>query len=201
MITYPARPYNGGYYNPTTTADTLIYRPKIDGDRVMLNVETKEMFNRKGDKYTKGKDIPFDEIMEVYGDHITSEWLDCEWMDKHALWKKRIAILDEPLRGDTFIEMLKRLHPNHECFSIRNNPMPRAGFNILHLPWWRSAHGITPYFWEQLKTAAKEIMQQHNETTPIIEGIVGVRESSYYPKQISNPNKTAIDWVKHRFSN
>jgi hypothetical protein len=191
MPTYPARPRNGGYLKEELIHPGYIYRPKLDGDRVLLNTYTEEMHNRHGERYTKGKDIRIDcirEYIELLG--INSPWVDIEFLNKHKRWKGMVAIIDVPFRDFTFGELIRKLD---------SNPLKQANRGILPLSAYDHTKALS--VWLALQGMAKRYMEQDKESTPIIEGLVGVQADSMYPVQIRNPKEQAANWVKHRFSN
>lgn len=192
MPTYPARPRNGGYLTESNINPHHIYRPKVDGDRVLLNIVTEEMFNRHGERYTKGKDIRIDcirDFLQQVDPH--TPWVDIEWMNKHKRWKGTAFIIDLPFRGYTFGEMMKRLGSVARVTAVNHGILPLDCYEAKDMP----------RIWHELKRQAKEFMEKDGETTPVIEGVVSVARDSSYPVQIRSPKEKCPFWVKHRFAN
>ena len=211
--TYPARPYNGGYLTEENEDCTKVYTTKVDGSRILGNVYSLDVFNRYGERYSKSKDViphlktslrdiyeelmsPIDDITERTG------WVDCEHLCKHDTFKGKVALLDLPMR--------KYSHLDFKIFLTKEFGSPEANINmdfsvyegVVILPWMMTGHPSTLMAkWKYLRELAKRGMHMHNESTPFIEGFVGVEASSNYPVQIISPTHKSGGWVKHRFSN
>lgn len=136
MITYPARPAQGDRFNaPADIPMKRIYRPKVDGSRVLVDVWEQQAFNRLGDHYSKAEQLPWGslealarrigstlldaptEILQTFlgSSEVTQgvRWLDIEFFDKHEEMKGGCAFIDAPSRLMSFKGLLHLLAHSH----------------------------------------------------------------------------------------
>ena len=224
--TYPARPVNGGYLTDEIVenlAGGVLWRAKLDGDRVLVDIDEKVALNRHLKPYTKGKDIPWDGLRKFYdtiaGDNFHAiyqdpRWVDIEWCNKHDTMKGYAVILDVPMRRCPFLEFVERIDSAYKLnhFGGSYSHITHAIHeNVGVLPWWGDGtlsagykrtreRSQTMRKWEELKIEAKYEMDRTGETTPFIEGLVSVQANSAYPSQLRSPTEKTGDWIKYRFS-
>jgi hypothetical protein len=120
MITYPARPMQGDRFSEAEEIPLgRIYRPKVDGSRVLVDVWEMQAFNRHGDVYSKGAQLPWkglEELSRLIGSCVgptVCRWLDIEFFDKHEEMKGHVAFLDAPRRDCSFKGLLHAMAQSH----------------------------------------------------------------------------------------
>jgi len=138
MITYPARPAQGDrFHKPAEIPmNRNIYRPKVDGSRVLVDVWEQQAFNRLGDHYSKAEQLPWgslEALSRKIGSTLLGEspkivthtvlgsrehtqgvrWLDVEFFDKHREMKGGCAFIDAPSRLTSFKGLLHLLAHSH----------------------------------------------------------------------------------------
>lgn len=121
MITYPARPAQGErFFKAEEIPLGRIYRPKVDGSRVLVDVWEMQAFNRHGDVYSKGAKLPWKSLEELsrligscVGGANVCRWLDIEFFDKHEEMKGDVAFLDAPRRDCSFKGLLHAMAQSH----------------------------------------------------------------------------------------
>lgn len=198
MPFFPMRPISS---HELTIACDRIYRPKVDGDRVLIDIYSKQAWNRHGDVYSKAHRLPWDEL-DYIRNHVPKtifkRYIDCEFLCKHMIHKGKIAIIDFPERELTFEESLRKIN---EAVPIRLGGLQIISTNILMLPYFDPLHTHTcvETQYENLRRTARAWMEEFNETTPFYEGLVSVHKDSMY-KKTYKPNQPSHLWIKHRFS-
>ena len=128
IYTYPARPKLGHrIFGSEMIEKGYIYRPKVDGSRVMVDVWEQQAFNRHGDHYSKASDLPWDSLEKLskmislcefdseFGPEYDQgvRWLDVEYLDKHREMKAECVFLDAPTRNVGFGGFIKLLAYSH----------------------------------------------------------------------------------------
>ena len=192
LITYPARPVNGGSLDiALPKIGQWFYEPKYNGWRVLVHVPTGTMFNRKGELLTisgefksaleKLKTSPF-------------EWLDCEALERrHKIGRGTLIVLDAPIPGGYHVRRLM-LERHFETLTIFGNP---AEDNVYSVPFWTpelafSRDGVS--VWHVLKGWNKKL------GCDFFEGMVAKKADSVYPIQLQSTDREFPFWVKHRWS-
>lgn len=140
LPTYPARPSTGR----RLTLDVIkgygpgAYTAKVDGDHVIGNMITGDVYNRHGQPYRNriasrqirklyplwkwlvkgtlvegwtGRSAHFEDTVS-YENYVKDEanaWVSAEFLCKHKLWKNRVAPIDFPMRQFTHMEMRRTL--------------------------------------------------------------------------------------------
>lgn len=203
---YPMRPGTAIFDQPRDWHNEYIFRPKVDGDRVMVDIENGIAMNRHGAPYTKAKLLPWDELKafadtyrQIYNLHLDTRFLDIEFLAKHQLRKHQAVILDIPNRDIEFMTLMYHLAEDH---AIQNGVTCNFSDNIALLPWYDPLDDDTDLVmtWDNLKNRARRWMKEHKESTPYYEGFVCVKKNSMYEKQMISPTKVACHWSKMRFS-
>lgn len=168
MYTYPARPKMGGRI--WTSSDVLlnnIYRPKIDGSRVLVDTWELQAFNRHGDHYSKATDLPWDSLermalmlsaLEFENDIVVPSdqgvrWLDIEFFDKHKEFKGDCALLDAPSRQIGFAGLVKLLAYSHI-------PIDSKIINLSWASWAGLAHEHKALFAENIPNEGGEVLPE-----------------------------------------
>ena len=187
--TFPARPTQGGRFNPDILIGDWRYQPKYNGWRAFIDLPEDQVFNRHGEPMSIG---------DCFRRAIDSIREDClavgiRYLDAEALERRfdscrgALILLDipdctEPL--ETRMEMLSYLAPVHD---VNKAPEPNT---VLTTPTFGEAEARTMWTW----------LQQLNNAYgfEIYEGLVAKKAGSEYPVSWS-ANDTFKDWVKFRF--
>jgi hypothetical protein len=201
---YPMRPRYGPFLTVQGVCRKCIYRPKVDGDRVLLDLDSKTAWNRHGDAYSKAKHVPWDDLESLYDEirptaRDVPRYVDIELLVKHKVRKNQAVLLDLPERDFTFEEFMLLLD---EKYPIRSGTMISARPGVTLLPYYNPSHAETNVLvsWGDLRNRATAWMEEYKETTPFYEGMVAVAKDSHYQKQCVAPKIICDTWTKHRFS-
>jgi len=203
LISYPARPTNGGSLEYAAPKNGLwMWEPKINGHRVMLHLPTLTMFNRQGEVYSHSDrfTLAAAKAAGLFKDHT---WLDCEALGlRGALGNNSLVVLDLPVRyvsqgerkGALSWMMEGRELPRPAEF--RPELEPESVYSLHHLvthPALLLTHTLEAW-WEQ--------MQEFNRVNNMefFEGFVAKAVNVEYPMQLESPTKEFPLWVKHRFN-
>ena len=182
LISYPARPINGGPMdNPLPKMGRWAYEAKYNGWRGLLHVDSGKMWNRHGsplsitDNFTQAISLAQLTFNGMY------DWLDCEALCMRHKKAKGTLIVIDLMEGGQYWERraeLERMLP----------PMPSDSFEAdgLFCP-QRSTHGASLY---------QELRETDDE---FYEGVVAKKLESIYPMQLQNPERKFTQWVKHRW--
>lgn len=191
-ITYPARPINGGEYDPAISKPgRWAYEPKYNGWRVLVHAPSRTCWNRHGGALSIASEFKhalwqLALTAELYPGF---EWLDCEGLSRrHAIGKGTLLVLDAPSLAR--LEYTDRYRRIAERF---------ATHNILRLPENNAVYAVHSQchdlegFWQALRDA------NANFGVEFYEGFVAKRIDSPYPCQLRHPDEKCKAWVKHRF--
>lgn len=206
MITYPARPTNGGPIDQAIPkTGEWVYEPKYNGWRALVHVPTGRMWNRHGEplSITDKFDAALAQLKET-----ELEWVDCEALERrHDKGRGSLIVFDAPMKG------------RGPTYKFRRGLLDSAAlydeglFMLWPMPWTDVAGNITgsvprqagayicPVVLEsQVKDYWKE-MQEYNEKEgcEFFEGLVAKKLDSKYPIQLRSPNEKYGYWIKHRF--
>ena len=208
MITYPARPTNGGPIDKAIPkTGEWMYEPKYNGWRALVHVPTGRMWNRHGEPLTiKDKfDTALAQLKET-----ELEWADCEALERrHDKGRGSLIVFDTPMRGrGATYKFRKRIlrwsgvpllwsgktsgsEPRALCHydTVDCLVPPKAGAYVCaELP-----ESLVGGYWEE--------MQEYNERErcEFFEGLVAKKVDSKYHIQLRSPNEKFGYWIKHRF--
>lgn len=203
--TYPARPVNGG---PLPRArpkiGRWIYEPKINEERVLLNRETGEMFNRQGEPFSKAP--LFDTARNMLEDCVNDpalEWLDCGAFGyRHGLGRGSLIIFDAPLAPGDYDARQARIYDGivatgaGEAWGHEQFPPPPN--KVLTFAYCYTDEDGDPALkplaaWERLQAVNAALGHQ------LFEGLVAKRRNASYPINTLHADSYAPGWMKHRF--
>jgi len=198
LITYPARPKQGGWF-PTALAagayedlDAWCITDKYNGWRALVHVPTRTMFNRWGQRLTIARE--FEPALREL-EWCPLEWLDCEALERrHDVGKGTLIVLDWiteecadfEQRTDTLSEYFGGLP--WELDQVKRDTVYRAPSYRFPTRAAATAH------WENLQ------VQNATLTAPFYEGFVLKKANSMYPIQRHSAESECPNWVKHRFT-
>lgn len=215
---YPMRPKSGAHqprFGKYIGYDTIIARPKIDGSRVLVDVDNKIAWNRHGAIYSKSHMLPWDSLKD-FTKSMCHMWqyVDIEFCDKHNCRKHQAVILDFPERVIPFDALMYEIADLG--YAIDGNDQNGYGVmcnaaqdDVALLPFYDPKVTTEDYddqvpiledWWNGLIARAQDRMAIDQETTPFYEGMVMVKRDSLYIQQIASPTKVTHLWTKHRFS-
>ena len=187
LITYPARPINGGnLLKARPKRGDWQYEPKYNGWRTLVHVPTGTMFNRHGQQLTIAKE--FSDALQILRQwHF--EWLDCEALERrHNIGRGTLIVLDVILPNLTYVERREILE--RVIFQVEMQST-RLGDNQVYLP-FNTVQGETLY----------GILKEANATLgcEFFEGVVAKRADSVYPIQLLSPETEFPQWIKYRWN-
>src|SRR5438105_6072036 len=176
LITYPARPINGGRLELAPSKRGLWYaEPKYNGWRVLAHAPSGTCFNRHGAPLTITHE--FAEALTTLhsiGGRAGIEWFDCEGVERrHAIGRGTLVVLDAIIPG-TYVERRKRLLAAVNApLSVEQKPPERA---VVLAPSFPAAESLPIYM------RLREINRLWR--CDFYEGVVMKRADAQYPVQV-----------------
>jgi len=195
MITYPARPKQGGDFPTALSAgcypDLEQWRvtPKLNGWRALVHVPSRTMFNRHGSRLSIQSEFnpALDQLQ-----FSPFEWLDCEALERrHGIGKGTLVVLDCVTVEHTFDERMTMLR---EFFPIMPPPLGVLPEFVYAGDSFMAGRDTALGTWDKfiaLNEAARAVFY---------EGFVMKDAASLYPIQLRSPEEQFGKWVKHRFT-
>jgi ATP-dependent DNA ligase len=200
LITYPARPIQGGRLELAPPKRGVWYaEPKLNGWRALIHTPTGTMWNRHGTLLT---------IADCFRPALTTlarlasrglAWADCEALERrHNLGRGTLVVLDVIPESGTPIYTARRalLESLLTCDPIFDGDTSRAvpcGAVVLTPTRRADLHVDALAFYQQLRSANRVL------GCDFFEGVVMKRADSAYPVQIRSAMDVCRVWVKHRF--
>jgi hypothetical protein len=201
LLTYPARPSNGGSFRGIHrlpyNAEKYSFSSKYNGWRALVHLPTRTMFNRHGEQLTIADEFkPALDILCPTLDTEVFKWADVEGLERrHGIGKGTLILLDvipEPhfMVSDTPYEMRcnwvpPAIVPVHQ---YHTKPDENAVYQVQ-----RFSGGELPLMWDTLQEVNKQWGCE------FYEGVVAVRKDSQYPIQLRSPDEKSGAWIKHRW--
>jgi len=195
MITYPARPTNGGPIDAGRGLKGLVlkkgkwfYEPKYNGWRALVHVPTGRMWNRQGKPLTIKSHF---KVALAQLKETDLEWADCEALERrHSKGRGSLIVFDYPMI------------PNCEWF-FRKLVLEQSGLsNVgdIKAPSEPGAY-ICPVIAQEMIDEYWRDMKEFNkmEGCEFFEGLVAKKADSKYPLQLRSPDEKYAYWIKHRF--
>jgi hypothetical protein len=199
LITYPARPIQGGRLELAPPKRGLWYaEPKLNGWRALIHTPTGTMWNRHGALLT---------IADCFRPALAAlaklgprglVWADCEALERrHNLGRGTLVVLDVvPESGTPSYEqrrvILEALLPMDAVFSGDTSRAVPCGAVVL-TPTLRVDHADALAFYQRLREANRALR------CDFFEGVVMMRAESAYPVQLRSATEEFRGFVKHRF--
>ncbi len=200
LITYPARPIQGGRLELAPPKRGLWYaEPKLNGWRALIHTPTGTMWNRHGALLTIADCFrPALAALAKLG-NSGLVWADCEALERrHNLGRGTLVVLDVIPESGTPIytarrAMLASLLPCDPVFDgDASRPVP-SGTAVLTPTRRAGSHANALAFYQQLRDANRALGYA------FFEGVVMKRADSPYPVQLHSRTEGFRGWVKHRF--
>ena len=200
LITYPARPTQGGRLELAPPKRGVWYaEPKLNGWRALIHTPTGTMWNRHGTLLT---------IADCFRPALAAlaklaslglVWADCEALERrHHLGRGTLVVLDvAPVAETPTYEqrraILEAIVPADSVFSgDTSRPVPCG--SVVLIPTMRAdSHADALVFYQRLRNANRALR------CDFFEGVVMKRADSSYPVQLRSPTDEFRGWVKHRF--
>jgi len=200
LITYPARPIQGGRLELAPPKRGLWYaEPKVNGWRALIHTPTGTMWNRHGDLLT---------IADCFQPALAAlaklaaqglVWADCEALERrHNLGRGTLVVLDfVPESGAPAYEQrrarLESLLLSNPVFSGDTRQTVPTGVAVLTPNHRVESQADALAFYERLRAANRVL------GCDFFEGVVMKRADSVYPVQLRSATEECRGWVKHRF--
>ena len=188
-ITFPARPINGGAFDPACPkVGPWFAEPKYNGWRALVHAPTGTIFNRHGAQLSIAAE--FTAALAILAAHTAlAEWFDCEALDRrHGRCRGTLIVLDLVVPGVTYADRLsRRLASTLPIHALTQD----AADTVLLAPSYAGRDAAEVY----------ADLQEANRTLgcEFYEGLVMKQGSSTYPIQRLSPDRTTPTWVKHRW--
>lgn len=200
LITYPARPIQGGRLELAPPKRGLWYaEPKLNGWRALIHTPTGTMWNRHGTLLTIADSfrLALGALAKLASHGLV--WADCEALERrHNLSRGTLVVLDVvPESGTPSYEerraMLETIIPTDAVFSgDTSRPVP-CGVVVLTPTFRTDALAGALAFYQRLRAANRAF------GCDFFEGVVMKRADSPYPVQLRSSTEEFRGWVKHRF--
>lgn len=200
LITYPARPIQGGRLELAPPKRGLWYaEPKLNGWRALVHTPTGTMWNRHGSLLTIADCFrtALAVLAKLAGHGIV--WADCEALERrHNLARGTLVVLDVvPESGTLTYEqrrmVLEALLPCDSAFAGDTSPVVPCDAVVLIPSIRTEKHAAVLEFYQPLRAANRAL------GCDFFEGVVMKRADSPYPVQLRSPVEEFRGWVKHRF--
>jgi len=199
LITYPARPIQGGRLELAPPKRGLWYaEPKFNGWRALIHTPSGTMWNRHGALLTIADCFrpALGVLAKLAGRGLV--WADCEALERrHNLGRGTLVVLDVvPESGTPSYEqrraMLEAIIPIDAVFSgDASRPVPCGA--VVLTPTLRVDHAGALAFYQRLREANRALR------CDFFEGVVMKRAESSYPVQMRSATEECRGWVKHRW--
>lgn len=200
LITYPARPIQGGRLELASPKRGLWYaEPKLNGWRALIHTPTGTMWNRHGALLTIADCFrPALGVLAKLADRGLV-WADCEALERrHNLGRGTLVVLDVvPESGTPSYEqrraMLEAIIPTDAVFSGDTSRPVLCGSVVLTPTMRADFHADALAFYQRLREANRALC------CDFFEGVVMKRADSSYPVQLRSATEEFRGFVKHRF--
>lgn len=196
LITFPARPVNGGRLeNAPPKVGPWIVQPKIDDWRGVLHAPSKTLWNRYGEPSTVAAQGKLDAALSILS-FSSFDWLDIGIMEnRHDMMRGTIIVFDT-MDMPTFNHINRRAHLEVAFATLAAAPPPTRD-SVFLIPEVRLA--AMHSYYALLQKINAEMKQRHDTDHNFYEGIVCKRTDKPYPVQLLSPTKETPSWIKHRF--
>ena len=200
LITYPARPIQGGRLELAPPKRGLWYaEPKFNGWRALIHTPTGTMWNRHGALLTIADCFrpALGALAKLASRGLV--WADCEALERrHNLGRGTLVVLDViPETGAPSYEqrrvMLESLLPMDAVFSGDATRQVPCGAVVLAPTMRVASQADALAFYQRLREANRALR------CDFFEGVVMKRAESPYPVQLRSATEESRGWVKHRF--
>lgn len=202
LLSYPARPVNGGKleYAPAKVG-LWAWQPKIDDWRAVIHTPTRRVWNRHGEPSTvaqQGK-------LEVALDHLSglsfaAEWLDVGIMEnRHDMMRGSVVVFDV-MEGGSYSTRRTKLESMFQTLPLASQLLGDSGqyrdgvFLIEH---YVNADPLALY--RALQAENAKLTAKFRRPLKFYEGLVAKKMDASYPLQMRSPKFETHTMQKHRF--
>ncbi|HVM50948.1 MAG TPA: hypothetical protein VMU04_23170 [Candidatus Acidoferrum sp.] len=200
LLSYPARPANGGRLGLVAKPGLHLWSAKLNGWRAPVHAPTGDIWNRLGQRLAISDE--FNAALKDLG-RSRFAWLDCEALERrHRVGQGSLILLDvimpnEPAldRYDSLLAEAARL--GWPLLRIGDQPEPCRVYLLEQTALTETSPA------DNLRLAAQwNAMQGLNQRwgAPFYEGLVAKRADSTYPIQLRDPKAQCPWWIKHRWA-
>jgi ATP-dependent DNA ligase len=200
LITYPARPIQGGRLELAPPKRGLWYaEPKYNGWRALIHTPSGTMWNRHGALLTIADCFQpaLGALAKLASRGLV--WADCEALERrHNLGRGTLVVLDVVPESGTPIytarrAILESLLPSNPAFDgDTSRPVP-SGAVVLTPSRPADFHADALTYYYRLLEANRAL------DCDFFEGIVMKRADAPYPVQLRSATEEFRGWCKHRF--
>ena len=200
LITYPARPIQGGRLELAPPKRGLWYaEPKLNGWRALIHTPTGTMWNRHGALLTIADSFrpALAALVKLAARGLV--WADCEALERrHNLGRGTLVVLDAvPESGTpTYVRRRELLESFLPCDAVFGGdtarPVP-CGAVVLTPAQRADSHTDALAFYQRLRAVNRVL------GCDFFEGVVMKRADSAYPVQLRRSTEEFRGWMKHRF--
>ena len=200
LITYPARPIQGGRLELAPPKRGLWYaEPKLNGWRTLIHTPTGTMWNRHGALLTIADcfRLALGALAKLASRGLV--WADCEALERrHNLGRGTLVVLDViPETGAPSYEqrraLLESLLPMDAVFRGDATRQVPCGAVVLAPTMRAQSQADALAFYQRLREANRALR------CDFFEGVVMKRAESPYPVQLRSATEEFRGFVKHRF--
>jgi hypothetical protein len=203
LITYPARPIQGGRLELAPPKRGLWYaEPKYNGWRALVHCPSGTMWNQHGQRLTIAHcfKLALDDLRDRADDGLI--WADCEALERRHDIARGTLILLDAIPADaqftpTYQErraFLESLRIPQERFSSGIHAADERPL-LLTTSLLANDHHAVLAFYCALKAINRRLRCE------FFEGVVMKKADSVYPVQLRNSTEEYRGWSKHRFIN
>jgi len=201
LITYPARPIQGGRLELAPPKRGVWFaEPKFNGWRALVHTPSGTMWNRHGARLTIAHCFKeaLNELRDLADEGLV--WADCEALERrHQIARGTLIVLDAIPHDPTFApsyaerrEFLESLRIPHEPFSSAlhegdNPPLLLTTSRMV------TNQNETLAFYCGLRQSNRLLQAE------FFEGVVMKRADAAYPVQLRNSTEETRCWIKHRW--
>lgn len=200
LITYPARPIQGGRLElaPPKRGEWYV-EPKLNGWRALVHTPTGTMWNRHGGLLTIGDCFrpALAALAKLAARGLV--WADCEALERrHDLGRGTLVVLDAVPESGTpnYVQRREALESLLNCDPVFDGiswcPVP-CGAVLLTPTRHVNSHADALAHYLRLRDANSAL------GCDFFEGVVMKRADSMYPVQLRSATEEFREWVKHRF--
>ena len=187
LMSFPARPVNGGNLVLSGVREDWLYQPKINGWRAVYCSLTGQAWNRHGSPLS----IPLPEAgcreLHRIAEKAGWDWWDLELVERRTKLKGVIIILDVM---DCALPFSKR---SQKIQSF----VPAVGFDGKWKP-LSTLPAVSSSGAEELWLGGLAYNKKHGDE--LYEGVVGKKAGSPYPIQKTSASRCFPYWMKHRYA-
>jgi hypothetical protein len=195
MITFPARPIDGGpLHHARPKPGVWFVEPKINDWRAFVHVASLTMFNRLGEPFSIADKFTV-ALERLHG--VPCEWLDVLALERrHSIGRGSIILMDYLRQKNTenYVERRRYLElvcATREIAKFTELNVRIAPESVLLMPTYK-AEG-TAHLYDTLRQCNAEMGEE------FFEGVVMKKATAPYPVQLRGPDIQTAYWVKHRW--